>query len=362
MEIRDYLHAIRRWLWLPLLVPLGAAALTGFFLEKQPSQYQANATVIVPAVSAKGFSTSAAAQYAATFKDVLVSQPIVNSVAQKYHVTTKQLVSGLSASTTTVSSNIIHVTYIGAKGQDTVGIVREATVETLDAVAQPQLIQAQNAVASAQTQLSQANAAITKWTATTGLILPQQQFNTQQQELNQLLLQLSQANIANDTQRAAALQAVIQQREQQLTTLATQVTQYTDLNDAHQAAISVRDHAAQELTNAQALLSADHNPGTVGVQNVGRLSKLADVLKFTVIAYAVALILALAFILLLELMRGGRRTVAVTETDEIRLAGTAMLLAPPAADLAAHANGHSGTRPTVVADEPADAVAGGAKR
>src|SRR3979490_3200700 len=99
MEIRDYLRSIRRWLWLPVALPLVAAALTGLLLERQPSQFQANATVIVPAVSAKGFSTSAASQYVATFKDVLISQPIVDKVSKATGVPTKELVSGLNAST-----------------------------------------------------------------------------------------------------------------------------------------------------------------------------------------------------------------------------------------------------------------------
>ncbi len=331
MEIRDYLRAIRRWLWLPLIVPLVAAGIVGALLESQPSKYQADASVIVPAVSAKGFSTSAASQYVATFKDVLISQPILAKVSKKTGVPIKELTSGLSASTVTASSNIIHVVFVGTKGQNTTSVVHEATVAALDAVAQPQLVQAQNSVAAAQNQLQQANASITAYTSATGVILPQQQFNTQQQELNQLLLQLQQATLANDTARATALQGIIAQRQKQLTTLATQVTQFTDLSDAHQAAVSVRDKAAQELTSAQALLSANHNPATVAVQNVGRLSKLSDTLRFTAIAYAVALLLALGFILLLELMRG-RRVEAVPTADTGAVRPAVMLPTQRAAD------------------------------
>lgn len=326
MEIRDYLRSIRRWLWLPIALPLVAAALTGVLLERQPSQYQANATVIVPAVSAKGFSTSAASQYVATFKDVLISQPIVDKVSKATGVPTKELVNGLSASTVSTSSNIIHVVFLGLKGENTTQVVRVATIDTLDAVAQPQLIQAQNSVSAAQGQLAQANAAITQWEATTGLILPQQQFTTQQAELNQLVLQLAQAHLANDTARATALQTVITQRQAQLTTLATQVTQYTDLSDARQSALGVRDKAAQDITDAEALLSADHNASTVQVQNVGRVPKLGNTIKFAGIAFAVALILALAFILLLELMRAGRPQTAAASP-----------VGPPEAGLTGHA-------------------------
>lgn len=307
MEIRDYLRAIRRWLWLPIVVPLVAALITGGLLEMQPSRYQANATVIVPAVSAKGFSTSAAAQYVATFKDVLVSSPVVNKVAAENHVPASDLVNGLSANTVTASSNIIHITYDGYKGQNTTAIVDEVSILSLDTVAEPQLVQAQNAVSAAQVQLQQANAAINNFNTTTGNILPQQQFNSEQQELDTLLLELQQANLAGDTTHANALQAIITQRETQLATLAGQVNQYTTLSDARQAAISVSDHAAQELNDVELLVAADHSSGTVSVQKIGRLSKLSDTLRFTAIAFAVALLLALGTILLMELMRDPRR-------------------------------------------------------
>jgi capsular polysaccharide biosynthesis protein len=320
MEIRDYLRAIRRWLWLPIVVPLVAALITGGVLEMQPSHYEANATVIVPAVSAKGFSTSAAAQYVATFKDVLVSSPVVNKVAAENHVPTSDLVNGLSATTVTASSNIIHITYIGLKGQNTTGIVDDASILTLDTVAEPELVQAQNAVSAAQVQLQQANAAINNFNTTTGNILPQQQFTSQQQELDTLLLELQQANLAGDTTHATALQSIITQREQQLATLAGQVNQYTALSDARQAAISVSDHAAQELNDVESLMAADHSASTVSVQKVGRLSKLGDTVRFTAIAFAVALLLALGIILLMELMRNDRpveRTAAPTgDADE----------------------------------------------
>ena len=310
MEIRDYLRAIRRWLWLPIVVPLLAALITGGLLEMQPSKYQANATVIVPAVTAKGFSTSAAAQYADTFEDVLVSSPVVDKVASTYHVPTQDLVSGLSASTTTASSNIIHVVYLGYRGQNITGIVDQASVVALDTIAEPQLVQAQNAVSAAQVQLEQSNAAINNFDATTGNLLPQQQFDAQQQELDTLDLELQQANIAGDTAHATALEGLISQREQQLASLAGQLSQYTTLDDARQAAIAVSDHAAQNLNDVESLIAADHASQTVAVQKIGRVSKLADTLKFAAIAFAVALALALGVILLMELMRKPAQTAA----------------------------------------------------
>jgi hypothetical protein len=307
MEIKDYLRAIRRWLWLPIALPIVAALVAALILESQPAHFEADATVIVPAVSARGFSTSAAAQYVATFKDVLVSTPVVDKVAADTHVPVKDLVGGLSADTITASSNIIHVTYLGYKGQNVTDVVKQASSLTLDTVAQPQLVQAENAVVAAQNQLQQANAAITNFTTQTGQINPTLQFNTQEQQLNTLTLELQQAQIAGDSARATALQSVITQRQQQLAKLSQQLAQYNSLVDAQKAGLTVRDHAAQELNDAQALLAADHNPSTVVAQDLGRVSRLSNTLKFTVIAFVVALILALAFILLMELMQGARR-------------------------------------------------------
>ncbi|MDQ6848380.1 MAG: hypothetical protein M3019_12505 [Candidatus Dormibacteraeota bacterium] len=312
MEIRDYLRAIRRWLWLPVVMPLVAGAATGALMLKQPAKYQADATVVVPAVAAKGFSTSAAAQYVATFKDVLISQPLVQAVSNATKVPIKDLVGGLTATTVTASSNIIHVTYIGPVKSSVADVVRAATVATLDTVAQPQLVQAQNALNSGQTSLAKADAAITQYTTNTGLLFPDQDFKIKQAELSQLLLQLQQSNIAGDSKRAAALQAIITQRQAELATLATQVGQYTSLTEQRQASLTVLSHDQQLLADAQALLTANHDPKTISVANLGKVSRVGDVLRFTAIAAAVALILALALILLKELLRARRPAVVST--------------------------------------------------
>jgi hypothetical protein len=314
MEIRDYLRAIRRWLWLPVVLPLVAGAATGALMLKQPVKYQADATVVVPAVAAKGFSTSAAAQYVATFKDVLISQPLVQEVSNATKVPTKDLVAGLTATTVTASSNIIHVTYVGPVKSSVAAVVRIATIDTLDTVAQPQMVQAQNALNSGQTSLAKADAAITQYTTNTGLLYPDQDFKTKQAELSQLLLQLQQANIAGDSKRAAALQAIITQRQAELATLAAQVSQYTSLTEQRQAALTVLSHDQQLLADAQALLTANHDPKTVSVADLGRVSRLGEILRFTAIAAAVALILALALILLKELMRARRPAVVSAST------------------------------------------------
>jgi capsular polysaccharide biosynthesis protein len=332
MEIRDYLRAIRRILPLLIILPIVAAAITGFFLEKQPSKYQANATVVVPAISGNGTSQSAASQYVDTFKDVLVSEPVVADVHQKFNIPTAELVAGLSADTVTASSNIIHVVLVGLHDQNLTGAVREATVETMDAIAQPSLIQAQNEVTEAQTLLQKANAAINDFVAEYGNPSPAAFYNVQSTRLLNLESELVTATINNNAKLIPGLQSSIATQKQAVTQAGQQLAIYTPLQNAQSAASAANDHASSQLVAAQALVATDQNPSTVTVVNIGRLSKLSDVIKFAAIAFALALLMMLGLILILELMRSGRRPVKAAGPEQGSFAWPA---APPASSQAA---------------------------
>jgi hypothetical protein len=346
MEIRDYLRAIRRILPLLIILPIVAAVITGYFLEKQPSKYQANATVVVPAISGNGTSQSAASQYVDTFKDVLVSVQIVGPVSQKFNIPKSELVTGLSADTVTASSNIIHVTLTGLDKQNLTGAVREATVETMDAIAAPGLIQAKNEVASSQLLLTTANNDIANWAAANGNYAPQLQYNNEQSALNNQEINLTKAQLSGDKALVGVYTANITKLKQQLAVYAEQLTAYQALGNAQSAALAAHDHAEQVLVNAQALIATDQDPSTVTVVNVGRLSKLSDVIKFAGIAFALALLMLLGLILILELMRSGRRPVAAVPTEQGSFAWGA---APPASS---HAEGDGPAVPEASADAP----------
>jgi capsular polysaccharide biosynthesis protein len=331
MEIRDYLRAIRRILPLLIILPIVAAVITGFFLEKQPSKYQADATVVVPAISGNGTSQSAASQYVDTFKDVLVSQPVVSDVHTKFNIPTAELVAGLSADTVTASSNIIHVTLVGQHDQNLTGAVREATIVTMDAIAQPSVIQAQNEVTQAQTLLHNAQTDIDNFVAEYGNPSPAAFYNVQSTRLLNLESELVTATINNNQALIPGLKSSIATQKQAVTEAGNQLSIYTPLQNAMSAATAANDHAQSALVAANALVQTDQNPSTVTVVNVGRLSKLSDVIKFAGIAFALALLMMLGLILILELMRSGRRPVAATGPEQGSFAWPA---APPASSQA----------------------------
>jgi hypothetical protein len=327
MEIRDYLRAIRRILPLLIILPIVAAAITGGFLELQPSKYQANATVVVPAISGNGSSQSAVSQYVSTFKDVLISEPVVSSVSRKFNIPVSELTAGLSASTITASSNVIHVVLVGTHSQNLTAAVREATVESLDAIAQPRLVQAQNELTTSQGWLNTANAAISTFDATTLNPSPLAKYNAAQSKLSSLDTSLIAAQINNDKLHIAPLQSAIATLTPEVAKDALQLQQWTALNDTNVAALSAHNHAAQALVAAEALVATDSAPGTVTTVDVGRLSKLADTIKFAAIAFALALLMLLGLLLILELMRSGRRAAAAkTAAEEESNAGAVVPL------------------------------------
>ncbi len=360
MEIRDYLRAIRRILPLLIILPIVAAVITGFFLEKQPSKYQANATVVVPAISGNGTSQSAASQYVDTFKDVLVSEPVINDVHQKFNIPTAELVTGLSADTVTASSNIIHVVLVGLHDQNLTGAVREATIVSMDAIAQPGLIQAQNEVTEAQTLLQKSNANINDFVAQYGNPSPAAYYNVQSTRLSALEAQLQTAKINNDVKLIPSLTVSINAQKTVVTQAGQQLAIYTPLASAASAASASNDHAQSALVAAEALVATDHDPSTVTVVNVGRLSKLSDVIKFAGIAFALALLMMLGLILILELMRSGRRPVAAAAGPQ--QGSFAWPAAPPASSQAAASTTSAPVAPvapvaptmTEVADAPRD--------
>jgi hypothetical protein len=331
MEIRDYLRAIRRILWLVIAIPVVAALLVGGFIELQPSSYEAQASAVVPAITANGISQSAASQYADTFKDVLASQQVIPVVAQKYNIPQSELVAGLSSNTTTASSNLINVQLIGKrddgkKPQDLLGAVREATIDTMNAIAEPQLIEATDEVTTAATLLQKAQTAINNFDTEYNNPSPTVQFNDQSSVVNQEKAQLQTAIINNDQARVNILNATILKSTALLGQYGQQLQIFEPLAAELSAANAASAHAASAQVAAQALIATDSAPGTVTAKNVGRLSKLSDVIKFAAIAFALALLMMLGLILILELMRSGKRQDEPDGTQQ-----GAFAWAPPAA-------------------------------
>jgi Chain length determinant protein len=348
VEIRDYLLAIRRRLWLPIALPLVAALVTAGFIYIQPEKYQATATAIVPALSAKGYSTSAVVQYFSSYKDVLISAPVVNKVAQETGESKSAVAAGLSATTTTASSNIILVTYVGPNKKTVVEVARRASVDALDALMGPQVSAAETEVANSELALATANQMLADFAKTPGPnkqpapgLLPEDNYKFQAGELSQLDVNLQLATVAKDWTRVAALNAVIGPREAVLAGLEQQVVQWKTLEQALTAAQAQNDKANINLNAANSEVSSDNDSRSVTAQFSGHVSRVPEIARAAGEAGGVALLLALAFIVFMEFLRPARRS-ATGSGRPLAFAQGRLAPQPPAKVAAAAGAGGAG--------------------
>ena len=334
MQIQDYLYAIRRRLWLPVAVPLAAAVITAGVLFIQPEKYQATATVIVPALSGQGYSTSAVTQYVSTYKDVLVSAPVVDYVSLLTGDKTKDLVSGLSADTATASSNIITVTYVGPNKKTATTVAESAAIQALDVLLGPQEARVNAEVATAQSGLNVANQAIADYRSQTGDPDPVAQQRNLQAEIAILQNQLVQAGQAKDQARVKALQTDIANYNLQLVAIAPVVVNYNLLSQRLLAANSVYSKALEDQNKVSAEVASDHDPAAVSYRFVGHVSRTPDMLKFGGIALAIGLVLTIGFIVFMEFYRP-----AVAQVPYLRRLAIPARSVEGSDDVVAEANG-----------------------
>ncbi|MDQ6877757.1 MAG: Wzz/FepE/Etk N-terminal domain-containing protein [Candidatus Dormibacteraeota bacterium] len=325
MNITDYLYAVRRRLWVPIAIPLAAALLTGIFIYLQPEKYQATATVVVPALSAKGYSTSAVTQYVSTYKDILTSTPVVNQVNNQTGEPKANLVAGLTAGTATASSNVIIVTYTGPNKGNVETVAAAAATDSLDTLMGPQLSAAESASRNSQAALDKANADIVAFTTKNHTLFPDVDYKIASQEYSQLLLQLSQAQGANDKARVRWLQPEVAKRLQALTDLAVVVDAFQTLDQARRSAESVNNKAQVDLAAVNANVASNHDPRSVIVKSIGHVSRIPEVLRYGGVAFGVALILSLAFIVFMEFLRPAVPALALGAAAGGGLASTAMM-------------------------------------
>jgi Chain length determinant protein len=310
VDIKDYLYAIRRRLWLPIALSLVAALLTAGFIFIQPEKYQATATVVVPALSAKGYSTSAVTQYFSTYKDVLTSVPVVDQVNAQTGEKKSDLVAGLSAATGTASSNIIVVSYSGPTKSTVQDVVRFAAIDSLDAILAPQVSAATAETVNSQKALQLANQNLSDFTVKTGLLFPDVDYKFKSQELSQLQVQLTQSHLEGSTKRIRGLTAVVKARQAELVALSSQVIQFLGLQEARSSAEAVNNKAQVDLNAAKAAVASDSDPASVTIKFIGHISRIPEILRFAGVAAGVALLLSLAYLVLMEFLQPAGRPVA----------------------------------------------------
>jgi uncharacterized protein involved in exopolysaccharide biosynthesis len=307
VEIGDYLRVIRQRLWVLVLVPVLAAGTVAALVLLQPPRYRAVATVAAPAL----VGGSAGNQYSgpngvrvfvANFTAAVTAPQVLSKVAKQTHISEAAARHALSAQPISESS-LIEVTYVSTDKALAAAVPRAASSETIRFLFQSQVDLAQKSVAAADKAVTDAKKKVADYTRKTGMVDPQQTYQLYQQNLLRLQQRRDEAQARGDTSAAASLGAEIEEARAQLAKLAPQVTAYQDLVQQEEQTLTRRNDLQRSLDQLLAQSRAADPRLVVSVSNPEGLSRLAALIRQGGVAFAAGLFLAIAVVILLEVVR-----------------------------------------------------------
>jgi uncharacterized protein involved in exopolysaccharide biosynthesis len=314
MEISDYLVIIRRRLWILVLVPLVVGAAVYWRIQTRPTRYVATATVA--ATSLVGGSNSqyggsfGIRAFVANFVAATTSAPIADKVAKETGVPSDEIASGIHAESIGESA-VIDVRFETYHRDKAGAVARSVATETIRALFAPQVAQTQRAADEAKKQVDAADAAIAKFTADTGLLLPDPEFRLKQQQLSQLQQQQLAAEARDDVDAAVRYEAAAIEVEAQLRDLAPKVQAYQGLADQRSQAVSRYNSLRSQYESAKGQYDAANPESLISVSSTAATSRVPDLIRYVGAGVGAALFLAVFVVVLLEAATR-RRPVAAT--------------------------------------------------
>ena len=318
MEISDYLHIIRRRLWILILVPLLAGGVVAALVLRQPLKYDATATVAAPAVvggqSTNQYSGATGPRaFVANFTAAVTSPRIINQVAKETSVLPRTIRSGLVASPIGDSS-LIEVTYTTMNKDKAIPVAKSATDNTIRFLFETQVTLAEETVNEAKKAVDSANDSLQKFYRSTGLILPERTYELEQQKLSSLQQRELQERAVGNITAATALAQAITTSENRLRQLASRVATYQSLVDRRNQAQGRLNLVQQNLEAATAQYKAADPAEVVTLNQAKPVSRLTELLRKTVPAAGVGLFLAVGLVVLLEVIARRPRPGQVRDT------------------------------------------------
>jgi capsular polysaccharide biosynthesis protein len=315
VELRDYLDILKRRKNLLIAVPAVAILLVVGLIVVKPKQYQATATVAAPALvggtSANQYSgANGPKAFVANFTAAVTSPPVVEQVARETGVAKNQVKSGLSANEIGTSS-LMEVSYKTAKRKNAFPVAQAAASDTIAFLFKTQVQLAQGPVDAAKANLGSVEGQIADLGRTTGLVVPDKDYEVRAQAIASLQSAQAQALANGQGTTAAHLQTQIDQMKGQLAAIAPQVQQYTALTTQKDAAVTQLNQAQQSLQQAQSQLQAADPKQVVSMSKVHSVSVIGDVIQKGGVALFAGLFLALGIVAALELLERYRQPAPV---------------------------------------------------
>jgi capsular polysaccharide biosynthesis protein len=307
VEIGDYLRVIRQRLWVLVLVPVLAAGTVAALVLLQPPRYRAVATVAAPAL----VGGSAGNQYSgpngvrvfvANFTAALTAPQVLSKVAKQTHISEAAARDALSAQPISESS-LIEVTYVSTDKALTAAVPRAASSATIEFLFQTQVDLARKSVAEAEKAVAEARKKVDDYTRKIGNVDPEQTHQQYQQIIVRLQQSQWEAQARGDTSAAERLGATIEQGRATLARLGPQVDAYQDLVQQQEQTQTRRNDLQRSLEQLLAQSRAADPRLVVSVSDPVQLSRLAALIRQGGVAFAAGLFLAIAVVILLEVVR-----------------------------------------------------------
>lgn len=344
MELYDYLTAIRRRLWVVLVVPLLAGAIVAALVLSGPTMYRSIATVAAPAlVGGSGATqyggTTGFNAFVANFTAAVTSPRILAKVAAVSGTSTSELQDGITAQRIGDSS-LIEVTFTTQHRDRAAPVVKAAASETIRFLFETQVTLAEQTADEARKAVAKADADLAKFFAETGLVLPDKSYEVQAGQIASLEQQQLDLEARGETDAAQRLVTAIHSRQQSLAQLAPKVATYRTLSERKQQALTRLDSLDQAVQQATAQYRAADPALTVTAADAEKVSKGPELLRKAAPAAGAGLFLAIGILVAAELLSQRRRAeeAAVPATVE-----------PPAPVLAEHAGGQGNGQAVAVA-------------
>lgn len=306
MEISDYLRIVRKRLWILVLVPgLAAGIVTALVLSGGP-RYQATATVAAPALvggpSSNQYSGSGGPRtFVANFVAAATSSRIVNQVARQANVPVSRIDVGLDA-IPIGGSSLIQITYQSPRRPEAGPVAGGVAAGTIRFLFQSQVRLAERTVAEASKAVNAADAKLTSFYRSTGMVVPDKLYEIKSQQLANLQAQQAQSQADGNPGAAAALGATISTKESELRALVPRVATYQSLVDRKQQATQQLNLMQQSLDQARAQYSAADPSTVVSLGETRQVSVLAQIARKAGPAAGAGLFLAVGIVALLELL------------------------------------------------------------
>lgn len=290
----------------------------------EPQQYRATATVVVPSTGNRPTTPAAAGQFIANYRSVLTSPSVAQRVSKTTKVPARRIRSGLASSQS--GGSIITASYTDRRPQTVGPVLQGAARQALVLLDEPRVESAKAKVAIAQTELAEAQKAVDDFRSKTGLVLPNEEYRVAAGELSQLRILLQQARVAPqpDSARIAALEKAVADATASVTQMGGEVASFKRIEDRLDRAGISLDKAEAELRDASAQLQADDAGAGISLGATVEVPRQSFIRRRVQAAAGTALILAIGFVVLLEMLKAGRSVRSYPDEEDLAVAGPSL--------------------------------------